>query len=145
MFNSVFCCYKLAEILPIRQTNLSNQSNPCTKYQYQSIIFFFMFDISQYALGSTGGKIIEWNSNIITISMFTFFKAYICIYVEVQLKAVNCNLPIIVFFFNLTKVRPLFMLSHRRSDNSPSLLIFSSFIRFHVKYTNIVKKILQLP
>ena len=28
--------------------------------------------------------------------------------------------------FNLTKVRPLFTLSHRGSDNSPLLIVFSA-------------------
>ena len=42
------------------------------------------------------------------------------------LELFDQSIPI-MYFHNLTKVRPLFTLSHRGSDNSPLLIVFSAY------------------
>ena len=47
----------------------------------------------------------------------------------IQIKDINFNTQDVMYMYrylktNLTKVRPLFTLSHRGSDNSPLLIVF---------------------
>ena len=59
-------------------------------------------------------------------TLHKFFAAGICLTIICRQAILAVVLFHVVLFHNLTKVRPLFTLSHRGSDNSPLVIVFSA-------------------